>query len=47
MRLAVFRTPANLNTVEMGSLLQYVHALGGTLEIRVTVGEHTYHEQLA
>jgi predicted XRE-type DNA-binding protein len=37
----------NLNTVEMGSLLQYVHALGGTLEIRVTVGGHTYHEQLA
>jgi predicted XRE-type DNA-binding protein len=37
----------NLHTVEMGSLLQYVNALGGTLEIRVTVGEHTYHEQLA
>ena len=38
---------SNIQTVEMGSLLEYVHALGGTLEIRVTVADHTYIEQLA
>jgi predicted XRE-type DNA-binding protein len=38
---------SSIRTVEMGSLLEYVHALGGTLEIRVTVADHTYIEQLA
>ena len=38
---------SNIHTVEMGSLLEYVHALGGTLEIRVTVADHTYIKQLA
>jgi hypothetical protein len=32
---------------EDATLIEYVQALGGTLEIRVTVKDHTYTEQLA
>lgn len=37
---------ADITKPEVSTLMEYVHALGGTLEIRVTVNDHTYVEQL-
>lgn len=37
---------ADVTRPEMSTLMEYVHALGGHLEIRVTVNDHTYIEQL-
>jgi predicted XRE-type DNA-binding protein len=36
-----------LASVEIGTLVEYVRALKGTVEIRVTVADHTYIEKLA
>ena len=35
---------ADITKPEVSTLMEYVHALGGTLEIRVTVNDHTYIE---
>lgn len=37
---------ADITRPEVSTLIEYVQALGGTLEIRVTVNDHTYIEQL-
>jgi predicted transcriptional regulator len=37
---------SDITRPEVSTLMEYVHALGGTLEIRVTVNDHTYIEQL-
>lgn len=38
---------ANISTIEIGTLVDYARALNGHVEIRVTVADHTYIEQLA
>ena len=37
---------ADITNVEVATLMDYVRALKGTLEVRVTVDDHTYIEQL-
>ena len=37
---------ADITRPEVSTLIEYVQALGGTLEIRVTVNDHTYIEHL-
>ena len=37
---------ADITKPEVSTLMEYVCALGGTLEIRVTVNDHTYIEHL-
>lgn len=37
---------ADITRPEVSTLMEYVHALGGHLEIRVTVNDHTYIETL-
>jgi predicted XRE-type DNA-binding protein len=38
---------ADIATIEIGTLVDYARALNGHVEIRVTVADHTYIEQLA
>ena len=38
---------ADIATIEIGTLVDYARALNGHVEIRVTVNDHTYIEQLA
>lgn len=38
---------AEIATIEIGTLVDYARALNGHVEIRVTVADHTYIEQLA
>ena len=38
---------ADIATIEIGTLVDYARALNGHVEIRVTVDDHTYIEQLA
>jgi predicted XRE-type DNA-binding protein len=38
---------ADIATIEIGTLVDYSRALNGHVEIRVTVADHTYIEQLA
>ena len=37
---------ADLTKIEVATLMDYVRALHGTLEVRITVDNHTYIEQL-
>ena len=37
---------ADLTKIEVATLMDYVRALNGTLEVRITVDNHTYIEQL-
>ena len=37
---------ADISKIEVATLMDYVRALHGTLEIRITVDNHTYIEQL-